>query len=122
MQGVEEAADRGGRVHRIAWIEPAQVHIQLTVGEVAADPVRPVHGEGGLAHPRGAVDRGDARGPGRLRTGRRDHRVEQRQLLHPPDERDDVGGQLPGRLRPVDHVPGWGGLGLSQQGQALGPP
>ena len=36
-----------------------QVDVQLTVGVPVPDPVRPVNGQGGLAHPAHAADRGD---------------------------------------------------------------
>ncbi len=36
----------------VRWVEAAQVHIELPVGEPVGDPVRPVDGQGGLPGPR----------------------------------------------------------------------
>ena len=72
----ERLQEPTGRLARLqggpAWVEALQVDVQLPVREPCGDPVRPVHGQGGLAHPGGAgQDRGDrlAR-PGRARLGR----------------------------------------------------
>ena len=54
-QRVEQAAQRLGRPQRRpARVKPPQVHIQLAIGESCGHPVRPVHGQGCLAHPGGA--------------------------------------------------------------------
>ncbi len=61
----------------VARVEPAQVRVQLPVGEAVRDPVRPVQRERGLPDPGGPADRGDHHpgGPDGL-VGRR--RVEHR--------------------------------------------
>jgi hypothetical protein len=59
-EGVQEATDRLGRVHhRCRGVEPTEVDVELPVGEPVADPVGPVHRQGGLAHPGGAGNRGN---------------------------------------------------------------
>jgi hypothetical protein len=52
-EGDQEPAQRLGRGHRRrVGVESPQVHVQLTVGEPVADPVRPVQRERRLADPR----------------------------------------------------------------------
>ena len=49
-EGVQEPPDRLGRGHGGAGrVEAPQVHVQLPVRVTVADPVGPVHGQGGLA-------------------------------------------------------------------------
>ena len=43
---------------------PEQVHVELAVGELRAQPVRGVHGQGGLAQPAGAGHHADLDRPG----------------------------------------------------------
>ena len=74
-------------------VEAAQVDVELAVGEPVGDPVRPVHGQGGLA------DAGRAGRSRRYRRGRRRCRaaqqgVEVAQVRHPAGERGDVGWEL----------------------------
>jgi hypothetical protein len=60
---VQEPADRLGRVHHLPGrVEPAQVDVQLPVGELVDDLVRPVHGQSGLADPGGTGDGRDHHG------------------------------------------------------------
>ena len=60
-QGAQEPGQRVGRRHRPVGVVPAQVDEQLPVREVLRDPVRPVHRQRGLAHPRGPRHRRDHR-------------------------------------------------------------
>ncbi len=75
------------RRHRSEWVLAAQVHEDLPVLETVSDPVRPVHGEGGLAHAAGARDDQHTR----TARGEPFHHV------LAPGERGEVGRQLPGR-------------------------
>ncbi|TDC43740.1 hypothetical protein E1258_32120, partial [Micromonospora sp. KC207] len=50
-EGVEEGREHLGRCRRLPRNIPAQVRIELAVGEVPGDPVRPVHGQRALADP-----------------------------------------------------------------------
>jgi hypothetical protein len=92
VQRVEEAPHhlgRGGRV--VVGVEAAQVGVELPVREVPAHPVRPVHGQGGLADPGGTGDGRDHHGAGGAAV---QDAVQPAQLLLPPGERGEVGGQL----------------------------
>lgn len=69
-QRLQEPGHRLGRGQRgRLGVVPAQVDVELAVGEPVGDLVRPVHGEGGLAHPGRTADGRDrhgARRAGRL--------------------------------------------------------
>ena len=58
----QEPGEGVDRPHRRPRRVPAQVHVQLSVGEPVAHPVRPVHGERGLADPGCTGDGGDDHG------------------------------------------------------------
>jgi len=85
---------------RTVGVEPAQVHIQLGVGEPACPRqlVSGVHGELGLSDPGHALDRGDrhAVAAGSLRP---DQIRQVRQGLGASYERRQIGGQLPQHSR-----------------------
>ena len=74
--------------------EPAQVHIQLPVGEIGRRALRPVHRQRGLADPRGPADRRDQhrRHPA---AEVRQQRRQPRQLPRPPGE---PGNRRPGSI------------------------
>jgi hypothetical protein len=95
-QRPQEPGERVGRRRRQPRVVAAQVDVQLPVGERRPHPVRPVHGQGGLAHPGGAGDRGDHHGgPGR-RGGLvgRQQPVQLGQFGRPPGEPGHVRRQL----------------------------
>src|SRR5262249_55705893 len=80
----------GGRRDRGAGgVEAAQTQVQLPVGETAAGPVRPVHGQRGLTDPRRPRHHDDARCPG----AGAEHAVEVPQLLLAAGETGHVGRQ-----------------------------
>ncbi len=83
---VQEPADRRRGIERGAGrVEAAQVDVQLPVGVALRDLMRPVHGQGSLAHARGPGDRRDHHG---ARGGQRPIRdcVQHRQLIGPADK------------------------------------
>ena len=64
LQRVQQHANGIGRASRDARrVETAQVHIQLPVGELLGDLMRPLQRERGLPDPRGTADGRDHRGP-----------------------------------------------------------
>ncbi|GAA1790145.1 hypothetical protein GCM10009682_10230 [Luedemannella flava] len=75
---------------------PAQVGVELAVGEPGGRPVRPVDRERGLARAGGARQRRDDDGGHAARPGTGGERVELGQLRRPPGELGDVAGQLSG--------------------------
>jgi hypothetical protein len=93
LQCFEEAPhrlDRGDR--RAGRVETTQVHVQLAVGELAADPVCPVDGHCGLAD---ACCAGQHDDPGRRRV-LGEQTVQAAELLGTSRETGDVGRQLCG--------------------------
>ena len=99
IEGVKQHPDGLVRRHRCPrWVEAAQVHVELPVGELPGDLMRPVHRQRGLPDPGRAADRGDDRGP----AGLLQHLGQGGELVAPPDE----GGHRRGQVR--GHDPGAG--------------
>jgi len=97
--GQQQAGQRIGRVHRSL---PGGVGVQrqeeLPIGEAPGQPVRGVHGEGGLADPGHPIDRVDPHHPAaRHGGGQRPHQL--RELGLAAGEGGDVARQCPGRCR-----------------------
>ena len=83
---VEEGSDRLGRAHDGAGrVEPAEVEVELPVGEPVGHPVRPVQGERGLSHAGRSGHRRDDHGGGNA-TCRRQDRVQFGELVGPAAE------------------------------------
>ncbi len=73
--------------------------MQLAVREARDDLIRPLHGQGGLAHPAGSADRCDRHRPRRLVAGLIQQLGQLRQLLCPADEVPQRPWQFPGHNR-----------------------
>ncbi len=107
----EEHLGHGVRKHRGAVrVVAAQIDVEAAVGEPVGDPVGPVHGEGGLAGPRHAVDDADDRGPGRsVSLGQQGRQVVE--FGPPAGEQGQIRGELSG-TRGADPAAGRGGVRL----------
>ena len=96
LERVEKPAQHVGGLGGVArGVEAAQVGVELPVGEVRCDPVRPVERKGGFSHARRAADCGD-HDAGAAPAGVAEHGVEQPQFAGPAGEVRHGGGQLPG--------------------------
>jgi hypothetical protein len=82
--------------------------VQLPVGELAGDPVRPVQGQGGLADAGRPGDRADHHRPGHLSARLLKDPGQSEQFVGPPDEVPHPHGQLVGH-------------GLRRPGRAVAP-
>ncbi len=56
-EAAQEPGERVGRRDRPLGIVSAKIDVELAIGEPVSDPVRPAHGQRGLAHSGGASDR-----------------------------------------------------------------
>ena len=84
----QEPGQRVDRPDRRGGGEPAQVHEQLPVRELVADPVRPVHGQCRLAGPGGTRDGGDDHRVGLLAVGQEP--VQPVEVVDPAGEAEHV--------------------------------
>ena len=92
----QELGEHVGRVHRrVPRVEPAQARVQLTVRERGGDPVRPQHGQRGLADPGRPGEHADGGG-----LPRRQQRREPLQLVLAPGEP----GRRPRQLGGHEHA------------------
>jgi hypothetical protein len=116
-QPAQQRRQRLDRAQRRAGRIPLQVDVQLPVGEPLADPVRPVDGQRGLAHPGGAGDRRD-RHRGRLAIpGARQQGVQLLQVVGAAGEIGEVHRQLAGRHGAGHQVLGRRGRGCPSRGR-----
>jgi hypothetical protein len=96
LQRVQESPYRLGGYHRRPGrVEPAQVDVQLAIGEPVGDPVRPVDRQGGLADASGPGDHGDHHRARRRLVGVVEQPVQRLQRHLAAAERVGVGGELP---------------------------
>ncbi|MBE1488833.1 hypothetical protein [Plantactinospora soyae] len=104
----EEAGEGVGGADRRIGIVAAQVHVEASVREPVGGPVRPVHGERGLAHPGRAGQRRDHRLLDRVAGA--EQGVEFRQLPVSRREREHVRRQPAGSRDAADPRPAAGSV------------